>query len=64
VRGDLVVTVAVAVFLVLLESALPFERQVPPGSVAAFAVLGCVGIVVVSKWLGKIGLQRPEPPDE
>jgi hypothetical protein len=29
-----------------------------------FGVIGCYGIVVVSKTIGKIWLQYPEPPDE
>jgi cell shape-determining protein MreD len=32
----------------------------PPGYMAAFAFLGCIVIIVASKWLGKIALQRPE----
>lgn len=31
-----------------------------PGYSAAIGFAGCVGIILVSKWLGKILIQRPE----
>ena len=31
-----------------------------PGFYAALGFVGCIAIVVVSKWLGKVWLQRPE----
>jgi hypothetical protein len=32
----------------------------PPGYMAVFAFAGCIVIILASKWLGKIALQRPE----
>jgi hypothetical protein len=32
-----------------------------PGVQAAYGIAGCVAIVLVSKWLGRRWLQRPEP---
>ncbi|HXH83432.1 MAG TPA: hypothetical protein VNN07_10940 [Candidatus Tectomicrobia bacterium] len=34
-----------------------------PGTSAVAGLVGCGLIVVVSKALGRAGLQRPEPPD-
>jgi hypothetical protein len=38
----------------------PWWRAVP-GVQAVYGIFGCVAIVLVSKWLGHLGLQRPEP---
>jgi hypothetical protein len=49
--------------LVLGELALGSAHRAP-GLVVLFSLAGCAAIVLVSKWLGKVWLQRPEPPDE
>jgi hypothetical protein len=36
----------------------------PPGFIAVYSFVGCLVIIVVSKWLGKLFLQRPEPADD
>lgn len=54
---------ALAVLSALLvgaEVALGAHGHLPPGTFAAAGVGGCVALVVVSKWLGKHWLQRPE----
>jgi hypothetical protein len=56
-RGLLVVGAALA----LAELALGSAHGVP-GLVVLFSFAGCAAIVLVSKWLGKVWLQRPEPP--
>jgi hypothetical protein len=38
--------------------------ELPPGAVTVLGFVGCVLIIVVSKWLGKVWLQRPEDGDE
>ncbi len=62
-RGTAVLT-ALAAALALGEMVAAASGQVPPGTFAVYGFLGCVAIVVVSKWLGKAGLQRPEPADD
>lgn len=32
----------------------------PPGYAAALGLGGCIVIIVASKWLGKVWLQRPQ----
>jgi hypothetical protein len=49
-----------ALALVVAEVVLPVGGHLPPGTFAAFGFVGCVAIVVVSKWLGKRALQRPD----
>jgi hypothetical protein len=51
-------------FLVVVEVVLHASHGVPPGTWGVFGALGCAVLIVVSKALGKAGLQRPEPPDE
>lgn len=50
--------------LVAVEATMVRDAHYVPGTFAVLALVGCAGIVVVSKLLGKAGLQRPEPPDE
>lgn len=54
-RGVLISAVAVAVG-VLLDLVLGADV---PGYAAAIGLGGCLAIIVVSKWLGKVWLQQP-----
>lgn len=63
-RTPLAAVVALTAALVLLEAVLPLDAHVSPGTFAGFSVLGCLALVAGAKWLGKHGLQEPEPPDE
>jgi hypothetical protein len=54
---------ALLVALVVADLALNAGGHVPAGTSAVFGVAGCAAIVLVAKWVSKLGLQRPEPPD-
>ncbi|MBI2218998.1 MAG: hypothetical protein HYU51_17060 [Candidatus Rokubacteria bacterium] len=58
------VLVVVTALLAVAEVVLVAGPHYPRGVFAVFGLLGCVTIVVVSKLLGKIWLQRPAPSDE
>jgi hypothetical protein len=47
-----------------LELALPPGGHWPPGTSAAFGLLGSAAIVGLGKGLIRLGLQRPESTDE
>lgn len=55
-RRALAVTVVLLATGVLVDLLVGAER---PGWYAALGLGGCIVIIVVSKWLGKIWLQRP-----
>lgn len=55
---------ALTALLAILEAALPSAAHVPPGTQGLFGVLGCVLLILVSKLLALIGLQRPEDRHE
>ncbi|MFQ5828466.1 MAG: hypothetical protein ACE5JD_04835 [Candidatus Methylomirabilia bacterium] len=58
-----VLTAAAEVFLGAGEASLPWWHRTLAFH-AAYGLIGCVLIVVVSKALGKFWLQRPEAPDD
>ncbi|HSE94184.1 MAG TPA: hypothetical protein VLF19_12820 [Methylomirabilota bacterium] len=51
------------ILLVALEIALVPEPHRVRGAFAVIGLVSCVTIVLVSKLLGKVWLQRPEPRD-
>lgn len=57
-RRTLAIIIAVAAVVAfgvdLVSDYSPF-----PGYAVLIGFLGCVGIIIVSKWLGKVWLQRP-----
>lgn len=58
-RRALAATV-VAFALSVLADVAAGETTPFPGYPAAVGLFGCIGIIVISKWLGKTFLQRPE----
>lgn len=59
------IALGVLVFFVLLDFALHrgaggFAWSGVPGFFALFGLIGCVAIVLISKWLGHYWLQRKE----
>ncbi len=59
----LLVGVGAEALLVDPAAGLPWWHRTP-GVQAVYGVIGCVAIVLVSKWLGRLGLQRPEDEDD
>ena len=55
--------VTLTTLLIGLERMLLPSGPLPLGTFALGGVLGCVGIVVVAKLIGKLWLQRPETWD-
>lgn len=55
---------ALLIGLVVMEVVLHASHGLPPGAWGVFGALGCAVLIIVSKALGKAGLQHPEPPDE
>ena len=62
-RGALGLAVLLAC-LVVVEVVLHAAHGVPSGTWAVFGALGCAALIVISKSLGKAGLQHPERPDD
>lgn len=62
-RRALALSIAGLAVLVGLERALP-PGHWPPGASAALGVGGAALLTAVAKGLGRLGLQRPEAPDE
>jgi hypothetical protein len=56
-----VVLVVIGVLVDLWTGYSPF-----PGYAALLGLVGCAGIIIVSKWLGTVWLQKPEDhyPDD
>jgi hypothetical protein len=60
------VLAAVLLLLVLLEATViphyhpEFPWHYVPGYSAVIGLFGCIFVVMISKWLGKVLLQRPE----
>ena len=54
----LVITAVLAVIGVVLDVAMGAD---PPGYALTVGLGGCIGIILVSKWVGKAWLQRPDP---
>jgi hypothetical protein len=48
-----------AVFVLAVVNDLFLDVR-PPGMMAAYGLVGCIAIIVVSKWFGKVFAQRPE----
>lgn len=59
----LALSVVVEALWSAVEAGLPWWHRLPVFH-AAYGVVGCVGIVVVSKALGKFWLQRSEERDD
>ena len=58
-RGRLLaVTAALAVVGVIVDLAMGAD---PPGYAVTMGLGACIGIILVSKWIGKVWLQRPDP---
>lgn len=55
-RRGLLIAAAAAV----IGTSIDLAVGLPPGRAVALGLAGCVGIIIVSKWLGKVWLQRPE----
>lgn len=49
------VSLVIGVLIDLAVGAEPF-----PGYAALIGLVGCIAIILVSKWLGKVLIQRPE----
>jgi hypothetical protein len=62
VTALLALCAALTIADILLGAAAHLD--LPPGTWALFGAVGCAAIVVVSKALGKAGLQRPERSDD
>ena len=56
-RRRVLVVSAALVVSIALDWVLDAE---PPGYAAAIGLGGCILIIIVSKWLGRVWLQRPE----
>ena len=68
-RGSLKIVVLVGALSVLLEVFLRHEGHGPwwhilPGFDLVFGLIGCVVLVLVSKAIGQIWLQRPETEND
>jgi len=59
-----VLVVVLVVIGVLVDVATGYSPF--PGYAALLGLAGCAGIIIISKWLGKIWLQKPEDhyPDD
>lgn len=51
---------AIAAVALLVGVGIDLLVDLPTGRAVLLGLGGCVGIIVVSKWLGKVWLQRPE----
>lgn len=58
-RPALVITAVAFVAGVVVDVAIGATSPFP-GYPAAIGLFGCIAIIIVSKWLGKLLLQRPE----
>jgi hypothetical protein len=62
--------VAALLLMILLEATLiphyhpEFPWHFVPGYAAAIGLVGCIVVVQLSKWLGRVLLQRPERGDD
>ena len=54
----LIITAVLAVIGVGLDVAMGAD---PPGYALTVGLGGCIAIILVSKWIGKAWLQRPDP---
>ncbi len=52
--------IAIATVALLVGVGIDLLVGLPTGRAVLLGLGGCVGIIVVSKWLGKVWLQRPE----
>lgn len=57
-RGPLLGTVVLLAGAVIVDILLGAEHV--PGYAATIGLAGCIAIILVSKWLGKVLIQRPE----
>lgn len=60
IRRRPVVATVLAFALSMLADVVAGETSPFPGYPAAVGLVGCIGIIVISKWLGRVFLQRPE----